>query len=83
MPQSYLHAFDEIDADKKNFLAVIELDAKIIGVLQLTFIRYLTYQCGKRALIEGVRIDEIHRGQEIGKNLLSGQLKKRERKVVI
>lgn len=54
LPESYRRAFSEINTDKNNFLAVVEEDNKIIGTLQLTFITYLTYQGGKRALIEGV-----------------------------
>ena len=68
--ESYINAFAEINADKNNFLAVIENDNMIIGTLQLTFILYLSYQGGRRALIEGVRVDEAYRGKGIGKRLI-------------
>ena len=41
-----------------------------IGVLQLTFIPYLTYQGGWRALIEGVRVASGARSQGVGKALI-------------
>jgi len=42
----------------------------VVGVLQLTFIPYLTYQGGWRALIEGVRVARGARSQGLGKALL-------------
>ena len=39
-------------------------------MLQLTFIPYLTYQGGSRALIEGVRVASDARLQGVGKALL-------------
>ena len=76
LPESYLKAFSEINADKNNFLAVMEDNGVIIGTLQLTFIPYLTYKGGKRALIEGVRIDESYRGKGIGKQLIEWAIEK-------
>lgn len=67
LPPSYYAAFNDINADQNNYLMVAEIDKKIIGTLQLTFITNLTYQGGKRALIEAVRIDSSWRGQGIGK----------------
>jgi GNAT superfamily N-acetyltransferase len=76
LPQSYYAAFDVINADKNNWLIVAELDNKIIGTLQLTFITYLTYQGGKRALIEGVRTDKSVRGKGIGRAMLEWAIQK-------
>ena len=69
LPQAYYDAFVEIDRDPNNELVVAELDGEIIGTLQLTFIPYLTYQGGKRAQIEAVRIDPRFRSQGIGGRL--------------
>lgn len=37
---------------------ITELDGNVVGTMQLTFTTYMTYQGGKRAQIEGVRIDK-------------------------
>jgi GNAT superfamily N-acetyltransferase len=70
LPSQYYAAFDEINSDKNNYLIVAELDSQVVGTLQLTLITYLTYQGGKRALIEGVRTDKSVRGQGVGKAML-------------
>lgn len=69
LPQSYAHAFDAIDADPNNELVVASLDDEVVGVLQLTFIPYLTHQGGWRALIEAVRIDARHRSRGLGRTM--------------
>lgn len=69
LSDSYLKAWDAIDADPNNELIVVEDQQQIIGMLQLTFIPYLTYQGSWRCLIEGVRVHQDHRGQGIGKDL--------------
>jgi len=69
LPPSYIDAFQTIDADPHNELVVAELENEVVGVLQLTFIPYLTYQGGWRALIEGVRVSSGHRGKGFGHKL--------------
>jgi GNAT superfamily N-acetyltransferase len=76
LPLEYYAAFDEINSDKNNYLMVAEMSDKIIGTLQITFITYLTYQGGKRALIEGVRTDQFVRGQGIGKKMFEWAISK-------
>ena len=66
---AYLDAFAAIDADPNNELVVVELGDEVIGVLQLTFIPYLTYRGGWRALIEGVRVHREHRSGGVGRKL--------------
>jgi GNAT superfamily N-acetyltransferase len=68
--QSYLDAFDAIEADPNNELVVACVGEKIIGTLQIMFIPYLTYRGSWRALIEGVRIDARFRGRGFGRALL-------------
>jgi GNAT superfamily N-acetyltransferase len=71
LPESYYAAFAAIDADPHNELIVAELDSQVVGVLQLTYIPYLTYQGSWRALIEGVRVDTSLRASGIGRKLLT------------
>ncbi len=69
LPDAYRDAFAAIDADPHNELIVAEHEGDLVGVLQLTFIPYLTYQGGWRALIEGVRVASHCRGRGIGRVL--------------
>lgn len=68
--QKYLTAFDHINNDSNNELIVATIDGQLAGMLQLTFIPYLTYTGSWRCLIEGVRVDEVFRGQGLGKKLI-------------
>jgi len=64
--QQYLAAFERIDSDLNNELIVVEYNNHIIGMLQLTFIPYLTHIGSIRCLIEGVRIAREYRGEGLG-----------------
>jgi ribosomal protein S18 acetylase RimI-like enzyme len=66
----YRTAFDAIDQDPNNALIVAEIDQSIIGMLQLTFIPYLTHTGSWRCLIEGVRIHPDYRGRGLGTTLI-------------
>lgn len=66
----YLRAFQSINSDPNNELIVVTGDDHIIGMLQLTFIPYLTYEGSWRCLIEGVRIHSDYRGKGLGKRFL-------------
>jgi ribosomal protein S18 acetylase RimI-like enzyme len=68
--ESYLKAFEEIQIDKNNELIVAELDGAIVGNLQITFTPSISFQGGKRATVESVRVDEKFRGQGIGRELM-------------
>ena len=50
-------------------MVVDTADRPVVGVLQLTFIRYITYQGGWRALIEGVRVASDFRSGGVGRQL--------------
>jgi GNAT superfamily N-acetyltransferase len=76
LPQSYYDAFDEINRDPHNQLVIAEAGGEVIGTLQLTFIPYLTYQGGKRAQIEAVRVDRKYRGHGIGGKLFEWAIKR-------
>lgn len=62
----YIDAFTAIEKDPNNELIVIEKDDCIAGMLQLTFIPYLTHIGSWRCLIEGVRVHENFRNQGLG-----------------
>src|SRR3989338_2546214 len=67
---TYEGAFLEIETDPDNQILVAELGGKLVAMLQLTFIRHLTFQGGLRAQIEGVRVHTNHRGKGVGKKLI-------------
>jgi GNAT superfamily N-acetyltransferase len=70
LPESYVKAFEEIDADANNELIVAEADDEIVGTLQITFTPSISFQGGKRATVESVRVDAKYRGKGIGKRLM-------------
>jgi GNAT superfamily N-acetyltransferase len=80
LPDSYYAAFDAISRDPNNELLVAVHGGRLIGVLQLTFIPYLTYRGGWRALIEGVRVDGSMRSSGVGRKLIDRAIERaRER----
>ena len=76
LPESYIKAFEEIDADKNNELIVVENEGDLIGTLQITFTPSIGFQGGKRATVESVRVDEKYRGKGIGKELMKWAIKR-------
>jgi GNAT superfamily N-acetyltransferase len=83
LPESYLRAFAEIEADKNNELIVAELDGKIVGTLQITFTPSISFRGGKRATVESVRVDAEYRGRGIGRELMKWAIERaREEKCV-
>jgi GNAT superfamily N-acetyltransferase len=70
LPDSYYAAFDAISRDTNNELTVAVTGSRVVGVLQITFIPYLTYRGSWRALIEGVRVDTSVRSGGIGRQLV-------------
>ena len=70
LPESYLKAFEEINADKNNELIVAETGGTVVGTLQLTFTPSISFQGGRRATVESVRVDEKYRGHGIGRELM-------------
>ena len=70
LPESYIRAFREIEADASNELIVAELDGEVIGTLQLTFTPSISHQGGKRCTVESVRVDEKYRGRGIGREMM-------------
>jgi GNAT superfamily N-acetyltransferase len=71
LPEAYYTAFAEIEADSNQELIVAENDNnEIIGTLQLTFMRSISFQGGLRAQIEAVRIREDQRGGGLGQKMI-------------
>jgi GNAT superfamily N-acetyltransferase len=70
LPESYVTAFREIDADPNNHLIMAVTDGAVVGTLQLTFTPSISFRGGKRATVESVRIDEKLRGQGVGRELM-------------
>ena len=67
----YLKAFHSIQSDPNNELTVVESNNEFAGMLQLTFIPYLTHTGSWRCLIEGVRIADTHRGKGLGTEFIN------------
>ena len=79
LPESYVKAFGEIEADKNNELIVAETGDEIVGMLQITFTPSISFQGGKRATVESVRVDEKYRGCGIGKELMRWAIERARR----
>ncbi|ACY18633.1 GNAT family N-acetyltransferase [Haliangium ochraceum] len=76
LPACYLEAFAAIDRSEDNHLLVAERSGEVIGVLQLTIIQYLTYQGGRRALVEGVRVRRDARKDGLGRKMFEWAIAK-------
>lgn len=77
LPKKYLVAFENIRLDKNQELIVVEFkNSEIVGTLQLSFLQYLTYQGGKRAQIEAVRIKKDKRGLGLGKRMFEWAIRR-------
>jgi GNAT superfamily N-acetyltransferase len=66
---SYIEAFDAIEADPNQLLAVATVDDAVVGTLQLTFIPGLTRTGAWRGQIEGVRVAAEYRGAGLGQQM--------------
>lgn len=66
----YRAAFDAIDADPNQRLIAAELDGRVVGTMQLSFLPGLSF-CGSwRGLIEAVRIAADLRVQKLGEAMI-------------
>ena len=72
----YIDSFDSIDKDANNELTVVESNGELVGMLQLTFIPYLTHTGSWRCLIEGVRISSTYRGQGMGTRFINWSIER-------
>jgi ribosomal protein S18 acetylase RimI-like enzyme len=67
---AYAAAFAAIDADANQFLAVAEVEGRIVGCLQLTFMPGLSHRGAWRGQVESVRVAADQRGTGLGRRLL-------------
>lgn len=71
---AYSRAFDVIDRDPNQQLLVAELDGRVVGMLQVTYVPGLSRRGAWRANIESVRVDSSVRGRGIGGWLMARAL---------
>ncbi len=64
---AYDAAFAAIEADANQFLAVVEIEGRVAGCLQLSFIPGLSRRGMWRGQIESVRIAASQRGAGLGR----------------
>ncbi|MET4694636.1 GNAT family N-acetyltransferase [Endozoicomonas lisbonensis] len=66
----YQQVLAAILQDPNNELVVVEYNQRIAGMLQLTFIPYLSHTGSWRCLIESVRVHSDFRGKGLGTELI-------------
>jgi len=66
----YLAAFRALDASPDQMLVVAEIDGRLVGTQQLSFLPGLSFRGALRGQIEGVRIASDLRGQGLGGTLI-------------
>jgi GNAT superfamily N-acetyltransferase len=76
----YLRAFETIDADPHQFLAVAEDAGAVVATLQLTFIPGLSRRGATRALVEAVRVRSDRRGDGLGSTLMKWAVEEARRR---
>ncbi|MDO9637655.1 MAG: GNAT family N-acetyltransferase [Pseudotabrizicola sp.] len=64
---AYQRAFEQIEADRNQFLCVAEEDGQVVGTLQLSFIPGLSRGGAKRGMIEAVRVAGDQRSKGVGR----------------
>ena len=67
---AYARAFEVIDADPHQYLAVADAGGEVVGTLQLTFTTGLSRLGTTRATVEAVRVRSDQRGAGLGERLL-------------
>jgi GNAT superfamily N-acetyltransferase len=67
---AYAAAFAAIAADPNQLLAVAEMDGRVVGCLQLTFMPGLSHRGAWRGQVEGLRVAADRRGSGLGRRFL-------------
>ena len=68
---AYSRAFDAIDRDPNQLLAVATIGEEIVGTLQLAFLPGLSRKGAWRGQVEAVRIASSRRGEGLGKQFFA------------
>ncbi len=69
LDQAYVDAFEAIERDENQLLAVVEREGALLGCLQLTFVPGLSRLGMWRGQIESVRIAAGARGEGLGRQM--------------
>ena len=77
---AYERAFQAIDQDPAQLLLAAEVDGRIVGTLQLSFIPGLSRRGALRAQIESVRVGPALRGRGLGEALFSWSIAEARRR---
>lgn len=67
---AYVAGFEAITADPNQHLVVAELDDKIVGTMQLSYLPGIQFRGGWRQQVEAVRVDSSIRGQGLGRQMM-------------
>lgn len=70
LAEGYLRAFEAIDVDPNQLLAVMTEAGRVIGTLQLTFIAGLYRQGALRGQVEAVRVIRDRQGAGLGQKMI-------------
>ncbi|MCG7508686.1 GNAT family N-acetyltransferase [Mesorhizobium retamae] len=70
LAEAYLKAFEAIDTDPNQFLAVMTEADRVVGTLQLTFIAGLSRRGALRGQIESVRVIRDRQGTGLGQKMI-------------
>ena len=76
----YRKAFEVIDGDPSEFLAVAERHGEVVGTLQLSLLPGLSRRGALRAQIEGVRVARTARGLGLGPVLMGWAIEEARRR---
>ena len=66
----YIAALEAISADPNQMQVVADLDGRVVGTMQLSFLAGIAFRGGWRGQIEAVRIARDLRGQGLGGQMI-------------
>jgi ribosomal protein S18 acetylase RimI-like enzyme len=76
----YLHAFEAIDRDPNQLLAVVDRGGAVTGTMQLSFLPGISRKGAWRGQIEAVRVAASERGAGLGAQMMAWAIERcRER----